>query len=123
MHELSIARAVVAEVTVALAGHQDAAVELVRLRVGRLAGIDPQALAYGFEFARAGTICETAELEVERVSVLIACAPCGAERRTDGASVRCPDCDTPSADILAGRDLTIVSVDLAEEDADSEVAA
>ncbi len=96
MHELSVARAVVAEVTAALADHDDPVVEVVRLRVGRLAGIDPRALHYGFEFARAGTICEDASLTVESVAVSIGCGPCGSERETDGANVRCPVCTPPA---------------------------
>lgn len=121
MHELSVARAVVAEVTAALAAHDEPVVEVVRLRVGRLAGIDPRALDYGFEFARAGTICEEAALVVEPVGVTVMCGPCGVERETDGAHVRCPVCDTPSADIRAGRELTILDVTL--RDRDDDIAA
>ena len=52
MHELAITQGVVAAVTERTG---DAAVALVRVRVGRLAGVVPDAMRFCFELVTAGT--------------------------------------------------------------------
>ena len=64
MHELAIAESVVATVLERTGGRQ---VSVVRLRVGRLSGVVPDALTFCFELATAGTPLEGATLEIEEV--------------------------------------------------------
>ena len=107
MHELSIAHAVVATVIEA-AGDQR--VGAVRLRVGALAGVVPDALRFAFDVATEGTVCAGATLTIDDVPATVWCEPCGTERTIVGPlRFRCPVCDTPSADVRGGRDLQIVS--------------
>lgn len=112
MHELSIAGAIVREVEAALASRPAVRVTTVRLRIGRLSGIVPMALEYGLGFVTPGTRLDGATVEIEDEPVVIWCRPCGCERTTVGSSVRCPTCDTPSADIRAGRGMQIINVDV-----------
>ncbi|MDQ6687382.1 MAG: hydrogenase maturation nickel metallochaperone HypA, partial [Actinomycetota bacterium] len=51
MHELAIAESVVSSVLERTEGHH---VKVVRLRIGRLAGVVPDALTFCFELAAAG---------------------------------------------------------------------
>ncbi|MEV4196532.1 hydrogenase maturation nickel metallochaperone HypA, partial [Streptomyces toxytricini] len=67
MHEMSIAMAVVAQVEEAAASAGAAAVTEVRLRVGELAGVVPDALAFCFELACADTLLAGAALAAETV--------------------------------------------------------
>lgn len=107
MHELSIAHAVVA--TVAEAAGERRVAE-VRVRIGALAGVVPDALRFAFDVAAEGTVCAGAALVVDEVPVTVWCEPCGAERTLVGAlRFRCPVCDEPSADVRGGRDLQLVS--------------
>ncbi len=61
MHELAIAESVVSSV---LERTGEQSVSVVRLRVGRLSGVVPDALTFCFELATAGTALEGASLEI-----------------------------------------------------------
>jgi len=109
MHELSVATALVAQATRA-AG--DSRVVVVHLRLGRLSGLVPDSLQFGFEIAAAGTTLADARLEVERVEPVVWCTPCDAAvTLAQPNRFRCPDCDTPSGDLLPGRELELVSLE------------
>ena len=62
MHEMSIAVAIVEQVERAAREHGATAVEAIRLQVGELAGVVPQALEFCFELACAGTVLAGAAL-------------------------------------------------------------
>ncbi len=114
MHELSIARSIVREVEAALQDRPDVQVTVVRLRIGRLSGIVAPALEFGLSFVTEATRLDGARIEITEEPVAVWCSPCQATRTTDGPSVLCPVCDTPSADIRAGRGMQIVNIDLSE---------
>ncbi|MGA5562014.1 hydrogenase maturation nickel metallochaperone HypA [Streptomyces platensis] len=111
MHEMSIALAVVDQVESAARPAGATAVHSVRLRVGELAGVVPDALAFSFALACAGTVLEGAELVTEPVAARARCEPC-ADTWPVGMPPRlsCPGCGGATAELLSGRELQIVSV-------------
>ncbi|MEW2490291.1 hydrogenase maturation nickel metallochaperone HypA [Streptomyces sp. NPDC048411] len=111
MHEMSIAMAVVDQVEEAARAGGAASVGSVRLQVGELAGVVPDALSFCFGLACAGTVLEGAELVVEPVAARARCEPC-ADEWAVGMPPRlcCPACGEPTAELLSGRELQIVSV-------------
>ncbi|AWZ04758.1 MULTISPECIES: hydrogenase maturation nickel metallochaperone HypA [unclassified Streptomyces] len=112
MHEMSIAMAVVGQVEEAAEAAGASAVTVVRLRVGELAGVVPDALAFCFELACAGTVLEGAELVTEPVSARASCSSCTREWAV-GMPPRlcCPGCGSAAhVELLAGRELQIASV-------------
>ncbi|MET8831749.1 hydrogenase maturation nickel metallochaperone HypA [Streptomyces sp. NPDC004610] len=112
MHEMSIALAVIEQVEEA-AGRAGAvtAVRSVRLQVGELAGVVPDALAFSFELAREGTLLDGAELIAEPVPGRARCVPCD-HTWAVGMPPRlsCPRCAGSSTDLLSGRELRITEV-------------
>jgi hydrogenase nickel incorporation protein HypA/HybF len=122
MHELSIALSLVELADGAARRAGAARVIAVQLRLGAMAGVVREALEFSFPLAAAGTALEGARLEIEELPLVIACAPCGQELRpaTPG-SFRCPRCGTPSAAIVQGRELELVSLVLAEPEPALEV--
>ncbi|MEO3973709.1 hydrogenase maturation nickel metallochaperone HypA [Streptomyces sp. CAU 1734] len=112
MHEMSIAMAVVGQVEEAAARAGGVtAVTSVRLSVGELAGVVPDALAFCFELACEGSVLEGAELITETVPGRARCAPC-ADEWAVGMPPRlcCPVCAAPAAELLSGRELRIAAV-------------
>ncbi|AVV44081.1 hydrogenase maturation nickel metallochaperone HypA [Streptomyces sp. ID05-04B] len=112
MHEMSVALAVVDQVAEA-AGRSAGvtAVRSVRLRVGELAGVVPDALAFSFELACAGTLLEGAELITEAVPGRARCTPCAHEWAVGmPPRLTCPACGATHTELLAGRELQIVDV-------------
>ncbi|MGR8012051.1 hydrogenase maturation nickel metallochaperone HypA [Streptomyces hypolithicus] len=111
MHEMSIALAVVGQVEEAARAGGATAVTSVRLQVGQLAGVVPDALAFCFELACAGTILEGAELVTEPVDARARCEPCADEWATGmPPQLCCPVCGAAAAELLSGRELQIAGV-------------
>lgn len=115
MHELSIASNVVDLATRHASEHGGARVTAVILRIGSLACVHEDALRFSFELVREGTPLEEAELRIVNVPVKVWCATCQAERELPGIQrFVCPLCETPTADIRAGRELDLESIELVE---------
>ncbi|MGW7356861.1 hydrogenase maturation nickel metallochaperone HypA/HybF [Streptomyces sp. NPDC054802] len=113
MHELSIAAAVVDTAARTARTHGATAVEAVRLRIGELAGVVPDALRFSFELAADGTALAGAELIIDDVSALAACDGCRAEFAVGcPPHLWCPACDRPADRLLAGRELEVTEVRL-----------
>ncbi|WP_330294416.1 hydrogenase maturation nickel metallochaperone HypA/HybF [Streptomyces sp. NBC_00503] len=112
MHEMSIAMAVVGQVEEAAEAAGASGVSLVRLQVGELAGVVPDALAFCFELACAGTVLEGAELTTEPVTARAHCTSCAQEWAVGmPPSLCCPGCGSAAhVELLSGRELQILSV-------------
>lgn len=115
MHELSIASNVVELASQHAAEYGGARVAAVTLRIGSLSCVHEDALRFSFDLVREGTPLEEAELRIVAVPVKVWCAACQAERELPGIQrFACPACDTPTADIRAGRELDLESIELVE---------
>ncbi|MCZ7461896.1 hydrogenase maturation nickel metallochaperone HypA [Streptomyces sp. WMMC940] len=122
MHEMSIALAVVDQVEDAARSHGASRVRTVRLRVGELAGVVPDALAFSFQLACAGTLVEGADLVTETVPGLARCAPCGDEWAVGmPPRLTCPVCDRATTELVSGRELRIAAVEWHDDPADPRV--
>ena len=110
MHELSVAHALVATVTSAVAAGdgEPGPVREVHLRVGELAGVVPDALLFCYDTATAGTLLEGSTLVVERVPVAGRCDTCGVDTAAaSGLRLVCPACGGPLGALTAGRELEV----------------
>ncbi|HEY6796755.1 MAG TPA: hydrogenase maturation nickel metallochaperone HypA [Kineosporiaceae bacterium] len=114
MHELSMAHAVVRAVVEAVPGRR---VTAVTLQVGVASGVVAQALVFAWDVAVAGTGLEGSRLDVVRVPLRVTCRDCGATTEIeDGVHVRCGNCTGRGVDVVGGRELELVSVEV-EDDA------
>ena len=91
--------------------HGIARITRIRLKIGRLRGIETRQLAAAFEVLAEGSIAQGAPLDVEEVATRARCNACGTESRLAGYRVECPNCQSADAEILAGRELFIESFD------------
>ena len=108
MHELAIAESIVSTVLERTGGR----VRVVRLRVGRLSGVVPDALMFCFELAVAGTVIEGAVLEIEEQAGRAHCRDCETDFSLQDAFLLC-DCGSADIELLAGRELQVTSVEVA----------
>jgi hydrogenase nickel incorporation protein HypA/HybF len=113
MHELSIAQAVVEQVTTHLASRPGAKAATVRLTVGVLSGVDPSALISAFPIAAHGSPLEAAELAIEIREPGFRCRDCG-EKPDNTSYTRCPFCASPNLELETGAELEIDSVEIVE---------
>ena len=109
MHELAIAESVVSSV---IERTDERQVSLVRLRIGRLAGVVPDALAFCFDLATAGTPLAGASLEIVEEPARAHCRSCAADFTLADAFLLC-DCGSADVQLLSGRELCVTSVEVA----------
>jgi hydrogenase nickel incorporation protein HypA/HybF len=115
MHELSIALELVARLQRLLEEEGARGVHEVRLTVGLLSGVDPDALEGALPLAVADTPLEGARWIVTPVEPEVDCPACGRRSRPEAPFPICAHCGSPEAAIVAGRDLLIESVTLTDE--------
>lgn len=113
MHELAITQAVVDTIVERTGG---ARVTLVRLDIGRLSGVVPDSVAFCFELVVDGTPLEGAGLEIREPAGRARCRTCSSEFSLDQLVLLCP-CGSADVELLAGRELAIRSVEVADASA------
>lgn len=123
MHELALLTSVVRAVEAAIAGPggpegdgpRGGAPSVVALRVGSLSGAEPDALAFAWPLAVAGTVVEGARLVLEEIAAAVWCPGCERDVEIDEFyALRCPVCDRPTAVLTRGRELEIAYVDVVD---------
>jgi hydrogenase nickel incorporation protein HypA/HybF len=112
MHELSLAAGIVDLVSDAARAHDASRVVRVRLAVGALAQVEPEALALGFEAASRGTVAEGASLVIERPPGTARCLGCGATPTVAQRGDPCPDCGGFELSITGGEDLRVIDLEV-----------
>jgi hydrogenase nickel incorporation protein HypA/HybF len=85
----------------------------VRVRVGRLSGIDREALMFSYGIACQDTPLENSQLIVEDVEIAVFCPACGKERPTQSFPIlTCADCGSFAEHVIRGNELEIVDVEV-----------
>ena len=109
MHELSIAQSVVDAVVERADGRQ---VLRVRLQVGRLSGVFPDALRFSFELVTEGTGAQGATLEIDEPQGRAICRSCAADLTLRDLVLLC-ECGSADIEVVSGRELLISSMEVA----------
>ena len=113
MHELAITQSVV-DTVLRRTGTQP--VTVVRLKVGRLTGVIPEAMQFCFELTVEGTPLAGAALQIEQPAGRARCRACDDEFELPDLILLCP-CGSADVEVLNGRELEVTSVDVARVDA------
>jgi hydrogenase nickel incorporation protein HypA/HybF len=109
VHELSLVEAVIEAVTERFG---DRPVASIRLEIGELSGVVPDAIAFCFDVAAAGTSIEGVSVEIVTIPALCRCRTCGAEFRPDDHILLCA-CGSADVGVVAGDQMRIASVGVA----------
>jgi len=114
MHELSIANAILDAVRDERARLNGARVIKVGVRIGALAGVDPEALGFGFEVLVKDTDLEPLTLEIESTSRRHECSDCGHVFTVVDYQVDCPDCGSADTHCIGGDELELAYLEVEE---------
>lgn len=109
MHELALAESLV---DLILERTEGSRVQVVRLEVGKMTMVVPEALRFCFEVASKGTPLEVADLEILEVEGRGKCRTCMGEVALAGAVAFCP-CGSSDVEILGGNELLLKEVEVA----------
>jgi hydrogenase nickel incorporation protein HypA/HybF len=115
MHELSIALSIVDMAQEEAERQGGAQVQAVHLKLGRLTGIVKETLLSSYEMACEATPLEGSRLLIEEIPVEVFCPKCEVPRLVDSIQwFCCPECGTPTANILRGKELEVVALEIKE---------
>ena len=117
MHELSIALSMIEMATEEAERRGGARVNALYLKLGPLSGVVKDALLFSYEVACHGTLLEGSQLIIEDVPLVIYCRACQSERQLESVQrFSCPVCGTLSSDVVRGRELEFVAMEIEAAD-------
>jgi hydrogenase nickel incorporation protein HypA/HybF len=111
MHELSIAESLLAIIEQEALHYGNARVTWIKLRVGNLSGIVPDALKFAFEVISKGGCAEGAQLDIELLPFEIRCNVCNKIFIQEEPFMICPQCEGLDVELISGRELEIEKKD------------
>ena len=110
MHELSIALGIVelAEKEARKAGGKE--IEIIELEIGKLSGVEMEALDFAWPVATKDTMLANAIKKVNNPSGRARCMECNFEFDIENLYDSCPKCNSYFKDIYQGKELRIKSI-------------
>ena len=112
MHELAICRALLKQVEAVAAQQRACGVERITLRIGPLAGVQPELLEQAFLSARGGTCAAAAQLVIVPEALRVRCRECGAVSAATVNNLVCAQCGGWRTQLLSGAAMLLQSVEL-----------
>ncbi|MBF0624430.1 MAG: hydrogenase maturation nickel metallochaperone HypA [Magnetococcales bacterium] len=113
MHEMSLAAALVEQVSAVLVREGAREVVSLTLALGPLCGVEREAFSFCFPLAAAGTPLAGATLHIRELPLTVRCTACGSMvHPQDGWDLACPTCATAPVEILQGRDFILETLEV-----------
>jgi len=119
MHEVGLAASILDIVRQYVPEERAGLVRRVRVRIGEMAGVVPDSLAFCFTAAVEGTPYGRAILDIEHVPLMGRCQDCGVSMSMRTATFWCPGCGSPRVHLISGREMQVEDVELDDEPAGS----
>ena len=114
MHETALALSILDIVVDKCREAGGSTVDSISVRIGKAAGVLPEALSFAFDAVKATTVAEKAQLVIEHVPVGGVCNECKKEFIVDDVQYvfSCPLCGSKSFQITSGREMEIVDMEI-----------
>lgn len=114
MHEMSIAVNILDIVKLELDKNEASKLKSIKLKIGAMAAVEPESLSFCFHAITEGTDMAGAKLDIEEIPIRGKCKNCATEFELDlYFSTPCPRCGEASSELISGRELDIVSMEVA----------
>jgi hydrogenase nickel incorporation protein HypA/HybF len=108
MHELGLCTSIVDAIEVRAA---ERPVARVKVRVGRLNHVHPEAFEQSFTLAAMGTVAENAAAELVFLPVVARCSQCDTSWEGEDMPIACPACGSVALELLGGDELVLESIE------------
>ena len=123
MHEMGIAQQIVRIAAASIPEDRTYyPVERVNIRVGKLTTVVPESLGFCFDIIAGDTPISGAELRIEAVPTMGRCRGCDYEWEITEPVFMCRKCRNGSIDIVSGRELEVVSIEISDTSKDPDNA-
>jgi hydrogenase nickel incorporation protein HypA/HybF len=116
VHELTLCRGLLQQVTTIAEEHQASAIKSIHLKVGPLAGIEIELLKRSFPLVAHGTPAQEALLEITPAKATIHCDKCDVTSELDNIQLICPHCQSTATTLLSGDEMTLENVVLEQQE-------
>ena len=113
MHEVALIQGILTTCFQQAGQEQAVAIRSITLEIGQFAGISEEALQFGFDVAKRGTLASESILKIEGVIAQGTCSVCGARLYGVESLDECKHCGGRLA-LESGRELRIKSMEIEE---------
>lgn len=107
MHEHSLVKSLLSQVSQLAAEHAADAVEEIVVAAGPLAGVEPLLLASAFEQLATDDLFRLARLTIDEPSLELGCQSCGTTFESDVFVFACPACGSQETRVICGDGLIL----------------
>lgn len=112
MHEMSLAESMREIVEDVARRNAATRVSCVRLRIGRLATVEPEALRFCFDVVMKGGVADGARLEIETTPGTAWCWDCTDTVTIESYADGCPVCGGHRLDVTGGTEMRVHELEL-----------
>src|SRR5208283_4493733 len=114
MHEMGIANSILSGVAKELQRRPGTRAVKVGVRIGELAGVDPDALSFAFEALTLDTEFAGLAIDIEYVAPRSRCRECSREFEVRNYELLCPACGSMSTERISGDELEFTYLEIEE---------
>lgn len=115
MHELSIAISITEIVKEEALKNQAQQVNKVHLHIGKLSGIEPDALYMAMEEAVRGSVLEQTNWVYKWIDGVAVCEECCQEFTSSDYFKLCPYCNSTHTALIKGKEMYVQSIEIEKE--------
>jgi hydrogenase nickel incorporation protein HypA/HybF len=112
MHEMSLTEGLIELIEGERARQGFSSVRVVRLAIGALGHVEPEAMRFCFDAVARGTVAEGARLEIRTVPGEAWCLDCGKPVRVMERFGACPDCGQDRLQVASGDELRLEELEV-----------
>lgn len=112
MHEMSLAESILQIIADAARRDRFSRVRTVRLEIGQLAMVEPEALRFSFEQIRHHSLAQDARLDIIEVEGRGECELCGCKMMLSALYEPCPDCGTHRIRVTEGDQMRVSELEV-----------
>ncbi len=118
MHEASLVRSLLRQVSELLVEHGGDSVVLIRVEMGPLSGVERPLVEIAFADQVASTTCRGAALQIEEVPLSAICRDCGNEFDVERFRFVCPACESARVRVTGGEDFRLLDIEIRQTQAE-----
>ena len=112
MHEMSIVHNLISIVEEEMVKSNANRLRSVRVNIGEMSGIVPEALRTCFEIITAKSDMKGAVLKMDILPITGYCRKCKNEFKVIDYKFSCAECESTDIDIISGREMNIVEIEV-----------
>jgi hydrogenase nickel incorporation protein HypA/HybF len=85
----------------------------LHLKLGKLSGVDKEALTFSYDIACEGTALAGSRLVIEEVPVIVHCAACNEDVAIESIQAFfCPVCGEMTPEVVQGKEMNLVAMEI-----------